>query len=317
MQQSSVGVVCSRLLFPVLLLVFADVSWASVASCATTATLDSFNTGVTPTGTGNGCFDIDKSFTNFSVANASTGGGLAQSNSTDQITGTNTFSAVTSPWSVTTTFTPTVAADWSVSGRASPTFDTINGTINMVVNSNGAFIAPGTGAGQNNQYPVPIPASDRFYIQTASLGPVVGTTGHGFVPDTIVITETFCAGVAACNAADQIVLTATIGNNSSVVSSFTCVAAGANTMATCGSASSASAITVTFYYPFVQALNVSDNYTEIVQQSGGGFLTTDTLSSFGNVFGGVELSPEPSTFVLLGTALLGLGALRFARRAKA
>ncbi len=90
---------------------------------------------------------------------------------------------------------------------------------------------------------------------------------------------------------------------------YTCaVGSGVTSSFTCGTGSSASAITVAFNIN-VSTLNVNDAYTMAVH---GG--TTDTLTSFTNVWGDDEATLEPSTFVLLGTALTGLGFLRHRRK---
>jgi len=157
----------------VLSLGLAGASWGSTASCATKATLASYG----PTNTANGCFDIDKSFTDFSVTNqGTTGGGAAtvQTTSTDDIQGTNTFTAVTTPWTVTAGFTPAATSDWSYTGSSG---NHLEGTISYLVNSSAAFIAAGSGSGQNSQYPTPSPG-DFFAITSANLSNVVGQTSN-------------------------------------------------------------------------------------------------------------------------------------------
>jgi len=120
-----------------------------------------------------------------------------------------------------------------------------------------------------------------------------------------VVTETFCAGTAACTAADRIVLTATFGDADSTPT-YAC-AVGTSSNATCGTASSTSPINVTL--PNLITINVSDQYNLVVHSS-----STDTLSSFNNVWGETQLTPEPSAVLLLGMGLLGLVGLRLARR---
>jgi hypothetical protein len=177
------------------------------------------------------------------------------------------------------------------------------GTLNYLANSSGAFIAPGAGAGQNNQYPVASPGGS-FVITTVGLS-TVGTTGNSANGDAITITKTFCIGTSACTAADEVTLVATIGNNSSTPS-YTCVA-GASSSASCGSASSGSPILAT-YAVSVFTLNVTDIYKLTAP---GPATTSDTLTSFTDSFGEQQIAPEPSTFVLLGGALALIMGIRY------
>jgi hypothetical protein len=103
----------------------------------------------------------------------------------------------------------------------------------------------------------------------------------------------------------MITLTASFSGVSDSTPTYTCTTS-KDSLATCGSsAPSASPIMVTFNSP-VPTLTFSDTY-DLVQGYGG---NADVLTDFYNTFGNGEESPEPSTFLLLGTALVGVGLLR-------
>ncbi len=267
--------------------VFASVGWASVSSCdATTVTLGSFSGNLNPGTSAQGCYETDNTFSQFNVTSASTGSGTTQSNQTDEIAGSNTFSAVTSPWTETATFSG-ATGDWTVSGSG----NTIVGSVNMLVNSNEAYSTIPT-------YQAPS-AGDAIYFNTLGLA-VSGSTGVGGSGMTVI--ETYCAGSLACTVSDEITITATYNNNSSSPS-FSC-SVGATSQATCA----VNHQTATFGGgALVQTVNVTDQYTENKNV---------TLMDFANSFGDFEsaTSPEPSTFVLLGSALAALGLVRLRRK---
>jgi hypothetical protein len=76
----------------------------------------------------------------------------------------------------------------------------------------------------------------------------------------------------------------------------------------CPGTTSATPITVLFATNVV-TLNVSDNYVLDVHST-----TTTSLTDFADTFGEEELAPEPSTFILFGSALVGIVALRIRKR---
>jgi hypothetical protein len=275
-----------------LLILMSSVSWAANASCATKATLASYGTP----GTAVGCYEVDQTFSNFLVTNGSAGtGSTTQTTSTDDITGSSTFSAVTTPWTVTSTFSGATAADWEVVNGSGGT--NTEGTITYVTNTTQAEFTVPTG------YPT-VTSGDHIAISSLSLTASASTGTNA--ADTITVTETFCIGTAACTTGatgDEITLTATYSGSGDTTATYGCTAL-TDSGATCGSASSATPITVTFASQ-VTTLNFSDDYNLVAHGT-----TTDTLNDFFNTFNTDEEAPEPSTFYLLGAGLAGFGMLR-------
>jgi hypothetical protein len=258
-----------------------------------------------------GCFTSDKSFTNFSVTPNGTGGTTVQSLTTDDLTGSSTYVSAGTPWTVTAKYTPATASDWENSVEGSPSY--LSGIINELVNSSGAYITPGAGAGQNNQYPT-VTDGTTFYISTVSLGSLVGETGTGYPDNTILDLERFCIGAADCTGfgagGNSVQLEAYIQGSGSTTVTYNCIAGSdAGIVASsCPSSSSSTPITVAFSSPYsVTTLNVTDEY------SLDNYTGTETMTSFTNVFGEDE-APEPSMLMPLGTALAGLAILRFSKR---
>jgi len=252
------------------------------------------------TGTGSGCYEIDQTFSNFAVTNGSAGtGSTDQTTGTVDIAGASTFTAVTTPWTVTSTFTGNTAADWEVVDGSGGT--NTEGTITYLTNTTQAFMTSAT-------YPT-VPSGHYIAIKSMSL--TSSATDGTNAADTITITETFCIGSAACTtgaAGNTITLTASYSGSGDTTATYGCTVL-TDAGATCGSATSATPITLTFTTP-VTTLNMTDNYNLVAH---GG--TTDTLTSFFNTFN-TEEAPEPSTFVLIGSALGGLGLLRLRARRK-
>jgi hypothetical protein len=132
---------------------------------------------------------------------------------------------------------------------------------------------------------------------------------------TITLTENFCAGpaggvlganggaITGCGAAEvgQIKIVQT----GPAAYTDTCIFGGS--AVTCGGTSAAPSITLAAPVAFVLVQNnvVISNMTATF---------TYTVTSLTNEFNEVGESPEPSTFVLLGSALAGIAALRFQKR---
>lgn len=264
------------------MLLLSSVSFATTASCNTLAELASYGTR-----TSDGCYEIDQTFGNFAVSSAGTG--IAQSTSTDDILGSSNFSTVTSPWTVTSTFSGATVADWEAGGA------TTEGTITYQTNTTEAYFTSGT-------YPTPSPGD---YIAITSMNLTVSGSAEGGTPGSIAVTETFCIGAGPCTvgaSGNTIILSATFDN--SLTPTYACSVL-TDSGATCGSASSASPITLTFAEPAV-TLDFSDNYNLV----GSGNMTA--ISNLFNTDG--TNVPEPSMFLLLGGGLGGALLLRAYRK---
>jgi PEP-CTERM motif len=280
------------------MMLFPKVGWAGADFCTSTAqTLASFGT----TSTSNGCFNADESFINFNTITVA--GGPPQSNATNQIAATNTFSSVSTPWTVTDLFTPVAASDWEASGSSG---NLVGAT--MLLTDSGNNFAP------NPFYPTPDPG-DGLYLDSLKVI-ATGMTGNGAGGgDNMSLSAAFCAGTAPCNGNNTVQLNVDWGNNTSTVAAYTCsVDAGAAALFSCGSSLSSNPITVTFLQP-VQTVNLDEFYD--LSTTGG----TDELFSFANDWGNEELptgaspAPEPSTFLSIGLGIAAVGFLR-ARRKK-
>ncbi|MGA3186283.1 MAG: PEP-CTERM sorting domain-containing protein [Bryobacteraceae bacterium] len=276
-------------------LLSANFGWGITASCTDTPpnTLSAFGTGNNA-----GCYETDKTFTNFAVVdNGSTVN--PQSTSTLAILGSDNFTGVGSPWTVNAVFTGVGGNPLDLTGHGPPDLLTA-GTLSMLVNSTNTFLT-------NPSYPTPAPGDTNF-ITTVSLSTFGATGNSGFDPDTISVTETVCVGVnVTCTAANEVTLTATYGNNTSAPT-YGCVA-GVSSNAVCGLATSSSPIIATYVAP-VTTVTVYDAYALDV---GSNTTTTVQLNNFTNSFGEGEFStvPEPSTLLLFGTAFAAIAAFRF------
>jgi PEP-CTERM motif len=264
-------------------LVCASSAWATTGACSN-ASLSSYGTA----STANGCWETDKTFSDFTVVNGSIGGFSQNVGQVDIGGSTSGFSNVAVPWTVGTSFTGTSSAGWDFPGGSGTRQN--QGTVNMIVNSSQAeFAIPG--------YPTPT-AGDAIYIGKLGLT-ASGThdTGGSFS-----IVETYCIGTAACTSADEVTITVSTAAGASCV-------AGISSSATC---TSPTGTTATFNGGAqVTTINLSDQYTEISVNG-----ANVDLFSFGNSFGEFEdvTTPEPSTFILLGTALAALGVARLRQR---
>ncbi len=205
------------------------------------------------------------------------------------------------PFTVSAEFEGATVADFEATSRNGG--DTVTtGTLNYLVDS-----APTT---VNTNYPTLSPYGAN-YITEIKLN-MSGTAGNGKANDDgITLTQTFCIGTSACTTADEIVITESIGNDSSTVT-YTC-SAGTGSGATCGAATGSNASYATFKVNVIE-VNVTDVYALSADQNFGGNNTTTTLNNFTDVFTEDELTPEPSSILLLGGGLLGLAALRFRKR---
>ncbi len=266
----------------------ANTSWGSYSACAGAApgnTLGSY----TQSTRGTGCSITDASFENISLTNAvGTGTFTAQSTSTDDIHATSTAASGNTVGPVDFFFDPAAAADWQLTASTSTEGATIN--YNAIAHTSGS--APFA--------PAPTTAGDQWLFDSIILTPTATISAGG--GNTITVTEVFCLGAtttAGCAAADKGTITATYTNNSTVA--YTCIFGSTGCVSPTSNTVDLTAALQT------AAIAVSETY--LLSRTG---LTgaTLTLTDFENTFGEDAESPEPSTFILLGTALIAIGLLR-------
>lgn len=283
-------------------LLLSSMTWASTGACSSTEALSKIGSG-----TGNGCADIDQTFSNFNVTNAG-GATPVQSASTVDVGGSSTWTADATSWSNTETLSgdtgsgSDTAAPWTSAGHNTE----LAGTISFITNSTDSspYFSP-------SGYPA-VPSGDSILIDNLTFG-AAGSTGSSW-GSSVKVTESFCIGASACTtggSGDMITLTASFSGVDDSIASYTCSVM-ADAHASCGSTGpSSSPITVTFATP-ASTLNFVDDYNLVEGNNG----SAASLTDFYNTFGNQEEVAEPSTFLLLGTALTGFGLLR-ARRKKA
>ncbi len=279
---SSVAVAFAMLAMPC-------VSWASNAACSTTATIGSFGAQATNVG----CWETDQTFSNFSIPAGSSG---SQSTSTVDITGseTGTYPAVSPGWTVNAQFAGT--STWTETGNGGATF---SGGADYLANLGQSQMAIGSG------YVAPT-GSDFFTYLSASLD-ASGSTGNN-AADTMSVTEEICIGNSTCTATNSVTLTATWSGSGVTTATLGCSVGSGVTADFACSGSTAN------FKVAVPTLTVDNSFNMVVHGSGGGTTSTDSLASFTDAFIDQQApAPEPSTFVLLGSALVGLG-LAFRRK---
>ncbi|HEY4361980.1 MAG TPA: PEP-CTERM sorting domain-containing protein [Bryobacteraceae bacterium] len=148
-------------------------------------------------------------------------------------------------------------------------------------------------------FPSTLPSN--LYITTVAFSATANTSSGGAGSGS----EIFCVGSSACTGGltgNQIDLKFSFTNSN--VITYTCTVASASAGATCGAASSASPITVTFN-SLIQTLNMTNQYN--VKDT----TASAALTNFSFVFGEEQATPEPSALILLGTGLMGIFALRY------
>jgi PEP-CTERM motif len=265
---------------------------ASISGCPTSSagsSLSSFGSQ----GANDGCFQIDKNFDNFSVVttghNSDTGNA---STSNVDIFGTGGSISGSGAGS---TITPILANFDSTQFIATSGTDTLNTVLDFqaAVNGNSA----------------PTPAQWAITGLTLSLGSFT-SANPGNTGNSITVVEDFCVGAATFNCTssstnfgfieEQVVLHT---SGAPTITDTHCYNDGAT------SCTSASGLSVTGFV--TSTVGISDSIT-IDRVSGA---STDIfLDGFSNAFAQTAETPEPSTFALLGGALVGLGFIRGRRK---
>jgi len=264
-----------RALFPaVLLSLCASFGWATDTSCPVGAT--PINTF--GTGITNGCIETDKNFLNFTAgAGPSNSVGTADPDTASiDILGGGTTALTTAQF--TTPGGRGTNATWSLASGGTHTMDS------------------------QFTYTVENTSSPLIDLLQLSLGTNTITANSG---NTITVTEVFCLGqttLAGCTAAHQGTISLELTTQGGTPSETITLPTGAVncSTATVGCIDGFG----TYSTVFVQTDVILDRVN-----TGGG--TTVALNSLTEGFGD---APEPSTFVLLGSALAGVVLLRFKKR---
>jgi len=272
----------------------AATGWATISACPTTANgsaLSSFPVGNTPA---SGCGNVDLGFNTFgangTVYNTTSGAGTTLTTALVDIyspTGPapsgNTQGAITNDFDVPGT------ANWTLdNGNGRPATSTSTVSYVATVENGVAGVTP--------------PSNGRWAIDALNVGAAY-TVPTG--TNSIVIHELICAGAtstAGCATADTATITETITAGGAVfsVSSLT------GTAFTFNSGTGLLSLNAGF---FQVAISNSIVLTRV------GATNVGPLTSFSNTFD-QEAVPEPSTFILLGSALAGIGAIRLRKRTR-
>jgi hypothetical protein len=278
----------SSVLVWALALATAGTGWATISACPTTATgsaLSSFPVGNTPA---SGCGNVDLGFNTFAASGSvyTTTSGTATTLSTtlvDIYSPTGPAPSGSTQGAITNDFDVPGTANWTLtSGNGRP--DTATSTVSYVATV------------ENGVAGVTPPSNGNWAIDALNVGASY-TVPTG--ANSIVIHELICAGATSttgCATADTATITETITAAGPVfsISSLTGTAFTFNT--TTG--------LLSLNAGFVQ---IAISNSVVLTKAAG--TNVGPLTSFSNTFD-QEAIPEPSTFILLGSMLAGIGALR-------
>ena len=258
----------------------ASYAWGSNAACSTSPSYTqatSYGSGTTA-----GCYVLDKTFSAFSELAVGTGDFYLAGGQSGYTNGFGSYSASVQ-------FTASATGDpWIVSENG-----LLNNQLNFIVDSANTY-------GFDSTYPTQPSAS---LITSVSLSGADGAgTGGGLIQVEVV--EEFCIGAGGCNFAQTNSIELTLTDSGSGLLGD-CHIFGHVAGATCLS----NQASVTFS-DVVTSLSVYSSY-QLIAPSTNGLVALDY---FEDTFGEDGITPEPSTFVLMGSALAGLAALRLRKR---
>lgn len=240
---------------------------------------------------GNGCARVDLSFENFAVVSVSNTGGFgtpAPSTTAGYVTGASATSGNT-VGVINFLQAAVTPADWTSNNGGSNDHATF------------AYVATAhsTGTYTGGTYTAPTDPSLSWYFSSLQL--LTAAVIPNTVGDSVTFVQKFCLGA-----------TTTVGcaaaNLATITSAYTVTAgvAGLSSNFSCGSSFSCSGTTAnilsSLYFSTVAVLT---DMTAI-RSSGPPSEGSVTIGDFGTAFGQFADTPEPSTFGMLGAALVGL-----------
>jgi hypothetical protein len=284
------------------MLLGCNVAWGAIGSCPTASgtSIDSVDGG-TSNNLSDGCGQVDKSFSNFNVATTACAGtcvGGAEAPATDNTyfwtSGTaptgNTFSQPVDTFFAPSTGTP----DW-INFDGEVMFTT---TYTVIANSGGTY------NGGSSTYPSP---SVGLYWAIPEIGVTAsGDAGSG----TITVAETFCLGASTTSGCAPAGEGTIIAGFSGSGLTFSCTFDGSSCSASNGGSFDTSTGLLTF--DAAEGANTEIAISDAVTIAGGGGAAE--LDQFENDFYEDAVSPEPSSFLLVGSTLAGIGLLGWRKR---
>jgi hypothetical protein len=262
-------------------LLFTQLSSAAITSCGGSSINTITSTaGETPAG---GCGAVDLGFNNFTVT-----GGVTSSNI--DLTASGGTIAAGPPATITPIGLTLTSSSWVV---------TSGNTLTSSVQFLDQVIAPPGGTG------TPTPGSSWAVDGVGLLLPSSGIALPDSA-DSITVTEQFCLGVSAVGGCDAATNAGEIV--ATIKSSGTTITTTCPTNLTCSGITGASGVGETFTSTSYSSVYVNQTVT-VTSVGGGGFVYIPTITdSFFQ--DDPSPSPEPSTFFLLGSALVMLALVR-------
>lgn len=240
-------------------------------------------------GSGNGCAAIDLSFENFSITGGATGGFVAPTANNTAIWATGTLPVGDTVGPVRLTINPTPATNWESNNGNS----TLTMTLNYIV------VAHSSGSYTGGSYPGPATSGFEWFFDALALT-INGSVGNAS-GQSIVVTQTICLNATTttgCGAPALGVITATIPSNSSTPT-YACSESSSFLNCTGGN----------------QILDII-NGLQVQQIALTTQITANRTNATGNVvdlnfiqleFTQYADTPEPSSWLLLGSALALIG----------